>query len=536
MTARADGMCRGAKAVAASSCVKTVSSIRQCCRSFGPPWTMRCPIASGTGILASMRSLAMRTIPSCWLGMGPLSASNSFPRESSAWHLPSLSPIASAPPESSIPIREDPMQYNPNLSEEEPLFSASTFNSGSASVMRCPAETPRSRSPAPVADFRHVVPMLADIKLMALHGRPVTRGRLVSLIVETWNSLDGVQRQLIAIEIVQHDHVKGSRGSALLPVAAYMNIVVIMPPVGQFVDHRGIAMEGEDHRLVCREQLIEILILQTMGMLGLRLQYHQIHHVDDTDADIGNVCAQQGHGSERLKRRHIAGAGHDHVGIPGIVAGPAPDTSTGGAVANRRINVEPLPLRLFPGDDQIDVVAAAQTMIRHRKQAVGIGRQIDAHDVGLFVCHMIDEARILVREAVVILAPDMRREQVIQRRDRLAPGHLLADLEPFCMLIEHRIDDVDEGFVAREKAMSSGEEIPFKPAFAQMFAQHLHDAAIDAEIDVDIFDLSHPFLAGGLVDGVQPVRRRLVRAEESEILFVEIKLHHVAQEISENPR
>ena len=180
-----------------------------------------------------------------------------------------MSPINSASPESSLSIRDDPTQYNPNLSEEEPLFSASTFSSGPASVMRCPAETSRSRVPAPVADFRHVVAMLADIELVAFHGRPVTRGRLVALIAEPWNSIDGVQRELIAVEIVQHDHVEGRRRGALLLVAAHMNIVVIVPPVGQLVDHRGIAMEGEDHRLVRREQLVEILIFQTMGMLGL---------------------------------------------------------------------------------------------------------------------------------------------------------------------------------------------------------------------------------------------------------------------------
>src|SRR5271156_2290722 len=170
--------------------------MRQCWRSFGPPWTMRCPIASGTGILASTRSFPMRMIASRWLGMGSVSVSNASPRESSAWNLPLLSPIDSASPESSVSIRDDPTQYNPNLSEEEPLFSASTFSSGSASVMRCLAETPRSRDPAPVADFRHVVAMLADIEFMALHGRPVTRGRLVSFIAEARNSLDGVQRQL----------------------------------------------------------------------------------------------------------------------------------------------------------------------------------------------------------------------------------------------------------------------------------------------------------------------------------------------------
>ena len=69
-----------------------------------------------------------------------------------------------------------------------------------------------------------------------------------------------------------------------------------------------------------------------------------------------------------------------------------------------------------------------------------------------------------------------------------------------------------------------------------MFAQHFHDAPINAEIDVDLFDRGHPFLAGRFVNGVQPVRRRFVRAKEAEVLFVEIELHHVAQKISENAR
>jgi hypothetical protein len=74
--------------------------------------------------------------------------------------------------------------------------------------------------------------VFADVKLVTLHRRPVTRRRLLHLIAEPWNSLDGVQRELIAVEIVQHDHVEGSRGGALLLVAAHMNIVMIVPPVG----------------------------------------------------------------------------------------------------------------------------------------------------------------------------------------------------------------------------------------------------------------------------------------------------------------
>ena len=65
--------------------------------------------------------------------------------------------------------------------------------------------------------------------------------------------------------------------------------------------------------------------------------------------------------------------------------------------------------------------------------------------------------------------------------------------------------------------MAAGEQIAFQPALAEMLAQHLHDAAVGAEIDVDGLDLGHPFLAGDLVDGLQPVRGGLVRAEQAEI-------------------
>jgi hypothetical protein len=54
------------------------------------------------------------------------------------------------------------------------------------------------------------------------------------------------------------------------------------------------------------------------------------------------------------------------------------------------------------------------------------------------------------------------------------------------MLIEHRVDDVDERLIAREQAMASREQISFEPAFAQMLAQHLDDATVDAEINIDL--------------------------------------------------
>ena len=46
-------------------------------------------------------------------------------------------------------------------------------------------------------------------------------------------------------------------------------------------------------------------------------------------------------------------------------------------------------------------------MVGDPEQRVGVRRQIDANDVGLLVGDKIDEAGILMAEAVMVLPPDM---------------------------------------------------------------------------------------------------------------------------------
>jgi hypothetical protein len=52
----------------------------------------------------------------------------------------------------------------------------------------------------------------------------------------------------------------------------------------------------------------------------------------------------------------------------------------------------------------------------------GVRRQVDADDLGLLVDDVVDEAGVLVAEAVVVLPPDVRGEQVVERGDRPPPG------------------------------------------------------------------------------------------------------------------
>ena len=160
------------------------------------------------------------------------------------------------------------------------------------------------------------------------------------------------------------------------------------------------------------------------GCSAGRLQPHQVDHVDHPHLQVGQVLAQQVGGGEDLQRGHVAGAGEHHVGVAVVVAGPVPDAQAAGAVQDGVVHVQPGRRGLLAGDDDVDVVAAAQAVVGDRQQGVGVRRQVDPDDLGLLVHHVVDEAGVLVGEAVVVLPPHVRGEQVVQRRDRAAPGEL----------------------------------------------------------------------------------------------------------------
>ena len=123
-----------------------------------------------------------------------------------------------------------------------------------------------------------------------------------------------------------------------------------------------------------------------------------------------------------------------------------------------------------------------------------------------------------MREAVVVLAPDVRAQEVVERRDRPAPRDVARHLQPLRVLVEHRVDDVDERLVAVEEAVPAREEIALEPALAEMLREHLHHAAVRGQPLVGRLGLGDPGAAGDREDVAEPVRRRLVRAEQPEVL------------------
>src|SRR5438477_1577954 len=169
-------------------------------------------------------------------------------------------------------------------------------------------------------------------------------------------------------------------------------------------------------------------------------------------------------------------------------------------------------------------MAAAQTMISHGKQRVGIRRQIHPDNVGFLVHHEINEARVLMSEAVVILPPDVRSQEIIERSDGTPPRDVTCGLEPFGMLIEHGIRDVDKGLIAGEEPMTAGEQITLQPALTHVLTQDLHDPSVWRQMLINRKNWFHPHLICGLIQRIEAVGGSLVRAEYAEVCMPEILL------------
>jgi hypothetical protein len=67
-------------------------------------------------------------------------------------------------------------------------------------------------------------------------------------------------------------------------------------------------------------------------------------------------------------------------------------------------------VHLLVGDDDVNIIDAAQAVVGYREQAVGVGRQVDAGHIRALVGDYVEESRVLVRKAIVILSPDECRD------------------------------------------------------------------------------------------------------------------------------
>ena len=64
-------------------------------------------------------------------------------------------------------------------------------------------------------------------------------------------------------------------------------------------------------------------------------------------------------------------------------------------------------------------------------------------------------------KAVMILSPDMAREQNVWTWKIVSPTEIITHLHPLDMLVEHTSNDVNKRFIGVDKSMSTRQEITF---------------------------------------------------------------------------
>jgi len=102
------------------------------------------------------------------------------------------------------------------------------------------------------------------------------------------------------------------------------------------------------------------------------------------------------------------------------------------------------------------------------------------------------------------------------------------------VLVEHRIDNVDERLIAIEESVPAGQQVAFEPSLALVLAEHFHDASAGREKFVVRHGLGVPLALGHLKESFQAVGERFVRAEDPENPLLTVQLHHIAQKAPEH--
>ena len=106
--------------------------------------------------------------------------------------------------------------------------------------------------------------------------------------------------------------------------------------------------------------------------------------------------------------------------------------------------------------------------------------------------------------------------------------------QPLGVLIEHRVDDVDEGLIAVDQSMPAAQNVTLEPSFHRVLAEHLHNSTVRCKLPaVSIFRkvLAEPDLLTNFIDGLELVGLCLVWPEDPEVLHV--SPHHFPEKIAE---
>lgn len=342
--------------------------------------------------------------------------------------------------------------------------------------------------------------------------------------MQRWDTINGIHGQTVTISLVADSQLKWGIDVALLLVASDVDIELAWALIGEPVDEPWVGVEVEYDGFVVCEDGGPLSVAESVGMVDFRDEFEEIDYVDESDLEVWKELAEESGGSERLMCGYITAGCHDDIRLDALViGGPVPDAETLGAVLNGLFHLEILQMILLVGDDDIDVVVAAQAMVCHGKKTVSIRWKVDTDDFWALVGDNIEETRILVSETVVVLSPDGGCEENVKRGNLDSPFNFITLLNPFAVLVNHGVDDVDEWLVAVKQTMATRKNVAFQPTLTSVLTEHLHHTTVHDEISsvlVLVKVLSHPDLLACLVDLAKFVRLCLIWAKNTEVCHV----------------
>src|SRR6266581_9581586 len=107
------------------------------------------------------------------------------------------------------------------------LAPGATYCRRSAASIGCASrvilDSIRRRSsvwPGPVLHFRQIIAMLAHVLFVLYQRVPQELLEVGTDALQPWDAIHHIAREMVAVKVIQHRHVKWGRGSALFLVAA----------------------------------------------------------------------------------------------------------------------------------------------------------------------------------------------------------------------------------------------------------------------------------------------------------------------------
>ena len=182
-------------------------------------------------------------------------------------------------------------------------------------------------------------------------------------------------------------------------------------------------MEVEDDRLVGGEQAVEFALGQPCGCSVAGCSLNRSTTLTNRSFKSGDCSRSMAAAASASIVATSPQRSQHHVGLLSRVStGPRqmPRPFVQWTIASSMVGE--LQMLLLVRHDDVDVVGAAQAVIRDRQQRVRVRRQIDARHRRALVGHQVDEAGILVREPVVVLPPDGRRSRMFSEATAARQG------------------------------------------------------------------------------------------------------------------